>query len=133
MAGLYWPASVCSGAEHLNEPLKIAVLGAGSWGTALAALMARHGHAVVLWGRDAQAATVIDRGHENVRYLPGLMLPETLRATTDLSVALKNADLVLVVVPSHAFTETLPCWRHWSDARASAWATTGFEPGRAFA
>ena len=60
---------------HLAESLKIAVLGAGSWGTALAALMVRHGHAVVLWGRDAQAAVVIDRGHENVRYLPGILLP----------------------------------------------------------
>jgi len=110
--------------------LKIAVLGAGSWGTALAALMARHGHAVVLWGRDAQAATVIDRGHENVRYLPGILLPETLRATTDLGVALQDAELVLVVVPSHAFTETLQVLAPLRPAAAGvAWATKGFEPG----
>ena len=91
----------------MAESLKIAVLGAGSWGTALAALMARHGHAVMLWGRDAQAAEVIDQRHENARYLPGIPLPDTLRATTDLAAALQQADLVLVVVPSHAFTETL--------------------------
>lgn len=114
----------------MAESLKIAVLGAGSWGTALAALMARHGHAVVLWGRDAQAATVIDQGHENVRYLPGIALPESLRATTDLAVALQGAELVLVVVPSHAFTETLHLLAPLRpDAAGVAWATKGFEPG----
>ena len=115
---------------HLAESLKIAVLGAGSWGTALAALMVRHGHAVVLWGRDEEAAMVIDRGHENVRYLPGILLPEGLRATTDLAVALEDADLVLVVVPSHAFTETLHLLAPLRpDAAGVAWATKGFEPG----
>jgi glycerol-3-phosphate dehydrogenase (NAD(P)+) len=114
----------------LAESLKIAVLGAGSWGTALAALMSRHGHAVVLWGRDAQAASVIDRGHENVRYLPGIPLPETLRATTDLAAALHQADLVLVVVPSHAFTETLRLLAPLRPPAAGvAWATKGFETG----
>ena len=114
----------------MSESLKIAVLGAGSWGTALAALMARHGHAVTLWGRDAQAAQVIDRDHENVRYLPGIALPDTLRATTDLASALHGADLVLVVVPSHAFTETLRLLAPLRPAAAGvAWATKGFEPG----
>ena len=114
----------------MSESLKIAVLGAGSWGTALAALMARHGHAVTLWGRDAQAAQVIDRDHENVRYLPGIALPHTLRATTDLALAMHGADLVLVVVPSHAFTETLRLLAPLRPAAAGvAWATKGFEPG----
>jgi glycerol-3-phosphate dehydrogenase (NAD(P)+) len=114
----------------VTESLKIAVLGAGSWGTALAALMARHGHAVTLWGRDAQAAQVIDRDHENVRYLPGIALPDTLRATTDLASAMHGADLVLVVVPSHAFTETLRLLAPLRPAAAGvAWATKGFEPG----
>lgn len=114
----------------MAESLKIAVLGAGSWGTALAALMARHGHSVVLWGRDAQAAPVIDQDHENVRYLPGIRLPESLRATTDMKAALHDADLVLVVVPSHAFTETLHLLAPLRPAAAGvAWATKGFEPG----
>ena len=114
----------------MAESLNIAVLGAGSWGTALAALMARHGHSVVLWGRDEQAARVIDRDHENVRYLPGIALPDSLRATTDLSAALEGVDLVLVVVPSHAFTETLHLLAPLRPAAAGvAWATKGFEPG----
>ncbi len=114
----------------MTQILKVAVLGAGSWGTALAALMARHGHSVVLWGRDAQATRAIDQQHENPRYLPGITLPETLRASSDLAVSLHDADLVLVVVPSHAFTETLRLLAPLRPAAAGvAWATKGFEPG----
>ncbi|KAF1716723.1 glycerol-3-phosphate dehydrogenase [Pseudoxanthomonas yeongjuensis] len=114
----------------MTQILKVAVLGAGSWGTALAALMARHGHSVVLWGRDAQAADAIDRQHENPRYLPGIALPDTLRATSDFAASLHDADLVLVVVPSHAFTETLRLLAPLRPAAAGvAWATKGFEPG----
>ncbi len=68
-----------------NASLNIAVLGAGSWGTALAALMARNGHAVTLWGRDQKVAAAIGRDHENPRYLPGIPLPDNLRAGTDLA------------------------------------------------
>ena len=114
----------------MTHSLNIAVLGAGSWGTALAALMARHGHAVTLWGRDATVAAAIDQQHENTRYLPGIALPDTLRATTDLAAAMQGANLVLVVVPSHAFTETLRLLAPLRPAAAGvAWATKGFEPG----
>ncbi|HLL17357.1 MAG TPA: NAD(P)-binding domain-containing protein, partial [Rubrivivax sp.] len=114
----------------MADTLKVAVLGAGSWGTALAALMARHGHAVALWGRDPGAAALIDREHENRRYLPGIALPDSLRATTDLAAALSQADLVLVAVPSHAFTGTLRALAPLRPAAAGvAWATKGFEPG----
>ena len=114
----------------MTDSLNIAVLGAGSWGTALAALMARHGHAVTLWGRDAKVAAAIDQQHENTRYLPGIALPETLRATSDLAASLRGVDLVLVVVPSHAFTETLHLLAPLRpDGAGVAWATKGFEPG----
>lgn len=116
--------------EAANRLPNVAVLGAGSWGTALAALIARHGHPTVLWGRDADGVTAIDQRHENPRYLPGIALPESLRATTDLSGALRDADLVLVVVPSHAFAETLRTLAPHRPAHAGvAWATKGFEPG----
>lgn len=108
----------------------VAVLGAGSWGTALAALIARHGHPVALWGRDADSIAAIDERHENPRYLPGIALPDDLRATTDLAAALRDADLVLVVVPSHAFAETMRALAPHRPAHAGvAWATKGFEPG----
>ena len=108
----------------------VAVLGAGSWGTALAALIARHGHRVVLWGRDAAVVEAIDRRHENPHYLPGIALPESLRTSTDLAAVMRGTDLVLVVVPSHAFAETLHALAPLRPAHAGvAWATKGFEPG----
>jgi glycerol-3-phosphate dehydrogenase (NAD(P)+) len=110
--------------------MNVAVLGAGSWGTALAALIARHGHAVTLWGRDADVVAAINARHENPHYLPGITLPAELRATTDLADAMSGAGLVLVVVPSHAFTATLHALAPLRPADAGvAWATKGFEPG----
>ena len=119
-----------SGAAASPTTISVAVVGAGSWGTALAALIARHGHPTVLWGRDATAIAAITHSHENPRYLPGIALPGALRATTDLAAALRDADLVLVVVPSHAFAETLHALAPHRPAKAGvAWATKGFEPG----
>ena len=108
----------------------VAVLGAGSWGTALAALIARHGHATTLWGRDPAVAAAIEGQCENPRYLPGIPLPGNLRATPALPEAMAGADLVLVVVPSHAFAETLRALAPLRPPHAGvAWATKGFEPG----
>ena len=122
--------TLSNGAPDDGALPKVAVLGAGSWGTALAALIARHGHPTVLWGRDADCIAAIDSNHENPRYLPGIPLPQTLRATTDLADSLREADLVLVVVPSHAFGETLRQLAPHRPAHAGvAWATKGFEPG----
>ncbi len=113
-----------------NAKKKIAVLGAGSWGTALASLTARHGYPTVLWGRDAVVAEAIGQRHENPRYLPGIALPEGLQATTDLAAAIDGADWILVVVPSHAFTDTLRQLAPLRPTQAGvAWATKGFEPG----
>ena len=110
--------------------LPVAVLGAGSWGTALAALIARHGHPTTLWGRDADVVASIDGRHENPRYLPGIELPAALRATTDLATSLAGAGLVLVVTPSHAFAETLRALApHRPEGAGVAWASKGFEPG----
>jgi glycerol-3-phosphate dehydrogenase (NAD(P)+) len=108
----------------------IAVLGTGSWGTALASLIARNGHPTVIWGRDAAQVASINGQHENTRYLPGIPLPGNLVATGELGQAVAGADLVLVVTPSHAFTETLRALAPHRRAHAGvAWATKGFEPG----
>jgi glycerol-3-phosphate dehydrogenase (NAD(P)+) len=108
----------------------IAVLGAGSWGTALAALLARHGYPTTLWGRDAERVRAIDGAHENARYLPGVALPDSLRASSDLAATVAGADWLLVVTPSHAFGETLRALAPHRRAGAGvAWATKGFEPG----
>ena len=84
----------------------------------------------MLWGRDPVVLAAIASSHENPRYLPGIRLPESLRTSADLSVALRGSDLVLVVVPSHAYAETLHALAPYRPAHAGvAWATKGFEPG----
>lgn len=108
----------------------ITVLGAGSWGTALAALLARHHYSTVIWGRNRAGVDAINTQHENPQYLPGILLPTTLRATADMAAAVRSADLLLVVTPSHAFNETIQALAPHRRAHAGvAWATKGFEPG----
>ncbi len=108
---------------------RVAVIGAGSWGTALAALIARNGHAVTLWGRDREQIAAIRERRENQRYLPGVILPDALDATHELGEAVRDAGLLLVVVPSYAFTETLHALAPQRARGGLAWATKGFEPG----
>ncbi len=79
---------------------RIAVIGAGAWGTALAAVARSSGRSTVLWGRDPDTAEAIRTRRENPRYLPGVILPEGLEATTDLGAALAGADAALIVTPS---------------------------------
>ncbi|HBT46434.1 MAG TPA: NAD(P)H-dependent glycerol-3-phosphate dehydrogenase [Peptococcaceae bacterium] len=86
--------------------LKLTVLGAGSWGTALAALLVRKGYRVVLWARRSEVARRIREKQENTDYLPGVILPATLVVETDLARALDGTDVVVFSVPSQAVRET---------------------------
>ena len=115
----------------MSSIARIAVLGAGSWGTALASLLARNGIEVRLWGRKPQALTVLGDALENRQYLPGIPLPGSIVYTTDLLSALSGVDALLVVVPSHAFADTLALVKPHLPAGLTglAWATKGFEPG----
>ena len=113
-----------------SPPANVTVLGAGSWGTALAMVLARHGVPTVLWGRDAEAITAMRKTRRNQRYLPDDPLPDALRLCERLEDALRDADHWLIVTPSHAFADVL---REALDCTAApkgvAWATKGFEPG----
>ena len=87
---------------------KVAFIGAGSWGTATASLVARKGeHETVLWARRPELAETISLFHENPEYLSGLTLPDELRATNDLDEALSGTDTVVMAVPSHGFRNIL--------------------------
>lgn len=86
---------------------RIAIIGAGAWGTALGALYARAGHHVTLLARDTATATAIARDRRNPRYLPKIALPESLKATTDPAEALKGAQTVLIVVPAQALGDSV--------------------------
>jgi glycerol-3-phosphate dehydrogenase (NAD(P)+) len=82
--------------------MRSTILGAGSWGTALGALLAGKGFPVAIWDTDVAPLETIASRHENVRYLPGIPLPETLRAEPDLGRALEGTGLVVIAVPSQA-------------------------------
>lgn len=89
-----------------HPPSKTCVIGAGSWGTTVAAVMAENVD-VTLWARDAELAARLDDTHENDRYLPGIRIPDRVRATHDLGAVCGEADAVVIAVPSHGFREVL--------------------------
>lgn len=108
----------------------VAVLGAGSWGTALALLLARNGHPTLLWGNDAAQQARLERERLNSVYLPGIPFPENLHARDSLTETAKSSSRFLVAVPSHGFRATLATLQPLLPADAViAWATKGLEPG----
>lgn len=90
---------------ELPEIKRVAVIGAGSWGTALSLVAARNQHPVTLWARERQVAEEINRTRKNPFYLSDIELPENIRATSNVEEAIKGADFALLVVPSHAMRE----------------------------
>jgi glycerol-3-phosphate dehydrogenase (NAD(P)+) len=108
------------------EPMT--VVGAGSWGTALAIHLAREGHPTRLWGRDGAQLGEMQRARRNERYLPGAEFPDGLQITPRLDQALEGARDALIAVPSHAFRATLESIKpHLNPDTRIAWATKGFE------
>ncbi len=89
----------------MRDETRIAVLGAGSWGTVLASLTCANGCNVTLWDRDELQAAAIAADRENRRYLPGHILPQKLAVTCDLEQALKSADVIIFAVPSGAVSD----------------------------
>jgi glycerol-3-phosphate dehydrogenase (NAD(P)+) len=90
---------------------RAAVLGTGSWGTAFAAVLADAGTSTVLWARRPELAKAVMTTHENPDYLPGVPLPDSLRATADPAEALDGADFVVLAIPSQTLRDNLAAWR----------------------
>ena len=112
-----------------NEPapLKIAVLGGGSFGTAMANLSSKNGCEVTLWVRDKRSVKSMQKTHINKKYLPNHKLDERLQFTHDLQAAVKGKDLIFVAVPSSAFRETLQKIAPFISAQAIVSLTKGME------
>lgn len=111
----------------------ISVLGAGSWGTALALLAAKNGCQTLLWGHNPAHINALIADQENKRYLPGIALPSTLTLTDKLEHASAFSSLILISVPSHAFKDTLVKLKPLLNNKSKiAWATKGFDPEDGF-
>jgi glycerol-3-phosphate dehydrogenase (NAD(P)+) len=108
--------------------MAVAVLGAGSWGTALAIQFARSGRPTRLWGRDGARLAAMARDGRNERYLAAGTFPQSLTVEPDLAQALRGAYDVLIAVPSHAFRSLLTAMAPLiAPEMRLAWATKGFE------
>ncbi|WP_244932224.1 NAD(P)H-dependent glycerol-3-phosphate dehydrogenase [Nocardioides sp. W7] len=94
----------------LSSTGKVAVLGAGSWGTAFSIVLADGGNEVTMWGRREEVCAAINDQHENADYLPGVQLPPTVSATHDPEKALAGADVVVLAVPSQSLRANLTEW-----------------------
>ena len=89
---------------------KVAVFGAGSWGTAFSIVLSDAGNDVTIWGRREDVCATINEKRENTDYLPGIDLPETVQATHDAEKAVDAAEAVFFVVPSQMFRSNLEEW-----------------------
>jgi len=89
------------------DKYRIAMLGAGSWGTAIAIHMAKTGQEVLLWGHNKQQMSELATNRTNAKYLPGVSFPDSLHVHTDMRYCIENAQLVIIGVPSHAFMDIL--------------------------
>jgi glycerol-3-phosphate dehydrogenase (NAD(P)+) len=109
---------------------KVAVLVAGSWGTALASVLAANQHEVALWTRDAGQAEEINTRHTNEKYVPGVVLPPNIHATTSMEKAVRDAKLILIVAPSKAMRDVAAQLKTVVQAdQIIVHATKGFEAG----
>ncbi len=111
---------------------KIAVLGGGSWGTALAAQVARAHHDIVLWDINPEHIKNMQQTHINQQYLPDIPLPESLKFSDQLENTIRKSDTLLIAIPSHAVRGFLQKTKPWIHKNQHiVWATKGLEEGSA--
>lgn len=108
----------------------VAVLGAGSWGTALAIVLADNGHKVSLWGRREEQVSEINEEHRNEKYLPGIELPKTINASVKLEHCIDGADVIVLVTPTKAMRDVLCQLKGCLTRKVTiVHASKGIEPG----
>ncbi|PIE63880.1 MAG: glycerol-3-phosphate dehydrogenase [Desulfobacterales bacterium] len=109
---------------------KTAVIGAGSWGTALAILLAKKGEQVCLWGHEQEHIDNLEKDKENKLFLPDFPLPDNLKLTADVHTAVSSADCVVMVVPSHVYREVFyQVFPHLQEGTLIVSAVKGIEIG----
>jgi glycerol-3-phosphate dehydrogenase (NAD(P)+) len=108
--------------------MKLSVLGAGAWGTALAASWAPH-HTVTLWGRNVAELGAMRETRVNTRYLPDCPLPDSLHFSADFNAVVDAAELIVIAVPSGGLRPTLAALAQRGELPPLVWVCKGFEPG----
>ena len=109
--------------------MRLAILGAGAWGTALGVALAAD-HEISLWARDAEQCRKLATGRSNDRYLPNVAIPASVRITPDMALTIEECELIVVAVPTAALRETLRQVAA-SSAAGVVWLCKGFESGSA--
>jgi glycerol-3-phosphate dehydrogenase (NAD(P)+) len=113
-----------------SDVCSIAVLGAGSWGTALAMQLVRGGNRALLWGRNSEHMEAMKVAGCNQRFLPDIRFPDGMELESVLENAVRSTDEVLIAVPSHAFLEVVIKIEPWlRPGQGISWACKGLEPG----
>ena len=113
----------------MAQDVVVSVLGAGSYGTALAISLARKGMRILLWGHEAEHVAALQQARCNDLFLPDVPFPDSLEVTSDLAYAVQASKTLLVVVPSHVFGDVLQRAKPYMTAETRvAWATKGLEP-----
>lgn len=113
-----------------REAQAFCVLGAGSWGTALAMQLARAGHTTFLWSHDAQHCDAMQASRSNEKFLAGIAFNENIHVQAELAACLAHADNILIVVPSHAFRDLIRRITPFlHEHHRLAWGTKGLEKG----
>lgn len=108
---------------------KVSVIGAGSWGTAIAFVLADNGHDCLLWARRSEQVDEINNQHTNNRYLPDVGLPSTLRATSDLTEAALHGEIIVMAVPTKAIREMSRQFNHsFEGSKIIVHVSKGLEP-----
>lgn len=108
--------------------MKLAVIGAGAWGTALAVTLSAN-YSVALWSRSASHASALRRDGENKKYLPGIRLGSAIQVVDQIEPALQSAGLVIFAVPTAGLRDTLRSARDYMAQAGGIWVCKGFEPG----
>ena len=108
--------------------MKLAVIGAGAWGTALAVTLSAN-YSVSLWSRSASHASALRRDDENKKYLPGIQLGSAIQVVDQIEPALQSAGLVIFAVPTAGLRDTLRSARDHMAQAGGIWVCKGFEPG----
>ncbi|WP_052117594.1 NAD(P)H-dependent glycerol-3-phosphate dehydrogenase [Legionella norrlandica] len=120
------PQEVAKDPRYEQLQKNIAILGAGSWGTAVAIHLAQAGHKTLLWSHNPQHVDLMLEQHANPTYLPGISFPENLIPSDDLNLCVQTADYVIIAVPSHAFSELIN--KIPKPIQGLTWLTKGVDP-----